>query len=71
MKLFQIFVFTAVLFANVHWRWIDNGYAAALGAAIVTYCATLIVIRAVEAGFLGRRAAQRERQRAERLERVQ
>ena len=59
MKLFQMVVFTLVLFSNVRWQWIDNSYAASLGAAIVTYYATLIAVRAIEAGFLGRRAAQR------------
>lgn len=45
MKLFQMAVFTAVLFGNIHFGWIRNGYAATLGAAIVTWYATFILWR--------------------------
>lgn len=49
MKLFQIVVFTAVLFGNIHFEWIKNGYAASLGAAIAAYYATLILVTVVGA----------------------
>lgn len=61
MKIFQMLVFTAVLFSNIHWQWINNSYAATLGAAIVTYYATVILIKAIEAGWLGPRALRRLR----------
>lgn len=69
MKLFQMVIFTLVLFSNVRWHWIDNSYAATLGAAIVAYYATLILVRTIEAGFLGRTASLRLARTAARLER--
>lgn len=67
MKLFQIVVFTAVMFGNIHWQWIKNGYAATLGAAIFTYYVTVLLVKAIEAGYLGPRARLRLVQRATRL----
>lgn len=61
MKIFQMVVFTAVMFGNIHFEWIKNGYAATLGAAIMTYYATLILIKAIEGGYLGQRASRRLR----------
>ena len=69
MKLFQMLVFTAVMFSNIRWQWVHNSYAAALGAAIVTYYATTLLVKAIEAGYLGQRASQRLRMTVERLER--
>lgn len=67
MKLFQMTVFTLVLFANVHWQWTPNGYVASLGGAIVAYSATHLMVLAIEAGLLGRRAAQRLARKAKAL----
>ena len=69
MKLFQMLVFTAVMFSNIRWQWINNSYAATLGAAIVTYYATTLLVKAIEAGYLGQRASQRLAMMAERVER--
>lgn len=68
MKLFQTVVFTLVLFSNVRWQWINNSYAASLAAAIVTYYATLMAVRAIEAGCLGRQARLRLARTVERLD---
>jgi hypothetical protein len=69
MRLFQMIVFIAVLFGNIHFEWIKNGYAATLGAAIVTYYGTLLLVKAIEAGFLGQRASRRLSRTVSRLER--
>jgi hypothetical protein len=44
MKLFQMLIFTAVMFSNVHWQWTPNGYLASLIGAGVTYVATVAVV---------------------------
>lgn len=61
MKFFQMLVFTAVMFSNIRWQWIQNGYAATLGAAIATYYATFILVKAIEVGWFGQRALRRLR----------
>lgn len=75
MKIFQMLVFTAVLFSNVHWQWTPNGYLASLIGGGVTYVATLAVVwisdglrrlrlqRAKMRPAVGRRGQQRLRQR--------
>ena len=50
MKLFQMAVFTLVLFSNVHWQWTPNGYLASLLATAAAFVATVILIKAVETG---------------------
>ena len=48
MKLFQMVVFTLVLFSNVRWKWTPNGYLASLIAMGATFLATVFVIKVVE-----------------------
>lgn len=44
MKLFQMLVFTLVLFSNVRWQWTPNGYLASMIAAGVTFAATWLLV---------------------------
>lgn len=44
MKLFQMLVFTAVLFSNIHWQWTPNGYLASLIGIAVTFAATCLLV---------------------------
>lgn len=44
MKLFQIVVVGAVLFANIHWQITPNGYLASIAAFLAALFATLAVV---------------------------
>lgn len=44
MKLFQMAVFTAVLFSNVRWPWTPNAYLASIIAGAAAFGATWLAI---------------------------
>jgi hypothetical protein len=48
MKLFQMIVFTAVLFGNIYWKWTPNGYLASLIGMGAAFCATVILLWTVD-----------------------
>lgn len=45
MKFFQMLVFTAVMFSNIHWQWTPNGYVASLLGIGAAFCATWLLLR--------------------------
>ena len=49
MKLFQMLVFTAVMFSNIRWQWTPNGYLASLIGVAASFLATVVLIKAIEA----------------------
>jgi uncharacterized membrane protein len=55
MKLFQMLVFTAVMFSNIHWQWTPNGYLASLISIGVTFIATVSLLWIID---VSRRAAR-------------
>ena len=62
MKLFQLLVVTAVLFANVHWQITPNGYLASIVAVMVAFGATCGVVGLIDLlGRAGRHRAVRAR----------
>jgi hypothetical protein len=42
-KLFQLSIFIAVLFSNVHYQWTPNGYLASIYAGFAALAATVLV----------------------------
>lgn len=47
-RLFQILIFTGVLFANVYWQWTPNGYVASLLGILASYFATVALSKFID-----------------------
>lgn len=44
LKMYQLAIFTGVLFANIYWEMTPNGYLASLIAIGVSYMATQVLL---------------------------